>query len=121
VVHVRDTGAGIDPEVLPRVFDLFLQGNGSLDRSHGGLGIGLTLVRRLVEMHDGTVEAYSEGVGRGSEFTVRLPVLLDPVLDAQGPSEEGEPASVPAASRRRILVVDDHEDSRHDDGGDFAQ
>jgi two-component system, chemotaxis family, CheB/CheR fusion protein len=111
VVHVRDTGAGIDPEVLPRVFDLFVQGNGSLDRSHGGLGIGLTLVRRLVEMHDGKVEAYSEGIGRGSEFIVRLPVLIDPVLDAQGPSEADEPASVPAGPRRRILVVDDHEDS----------
>jgi two-component system CheB/CheR fusion protein len=111
LVRVRDTGAGIDPEVLPHVFDLFVQGNRSLDRSHGGLGIGLTLVRRLVELHGGTVEAYSEGVGRGSEFTVRLPVLLDPVLEAQGPIEAGEPAAVPATPRRRILVVDDHEDS----------
>ena len=111
VVRVRDTGSGIDPEVLPHVFELFVQGNRSLDRSHGGLGIGLTLVRQLVELHGGTVEAHSEGTGRGSEFIVRLPVLLDPVVEAQGPREEGEPASVPAASRRRILVVDDHEDS----------
>jgi two-component system CheB/CheR fusion protein len=111
VVRVRDTGSGIDPEVLPHVFDLFVQGNRSLDRSHGGLGIGLTLVRQLVELHGGTVEAHSEGTGRGSEFIVRLPVLLDPVVEAQAPREEGELASVSAALRRRILVVDDHEDS----------
>jgi two-component system, chemotaxis family, CheB/CheR fusion protein len=111
VVRVRDTGSGIEPEVLPHVFELFVQGNRSLDRRHGGLGIGLTLVRQLVELHGGTVEAHSEGTGRGSEFIVRLPVLLDPVVEAQGPREEGEPASVPAAPRRRILVVDDHEDS----------
>src|SRR5246500_5554090 len=111
VVRVRDTGIGIDPEVLPHVFDLFVQGNRSLDRSYGGLGIGLTLVRQLVELHGGTVEAHSEGTGRGSEFIVRLPVLLDPVLEAQAPRGGGGPASRPAASLRRILVVDDHEDS----------
>jgi two-component system CheB/CheR fusion protein len=111
VVRVRDTGAGIDPELLPRVFDLFVQGNRSLDRSHGGLGIGLTLVRRLIEMHGGTVEAHSEGMGRGSEFIVRLPVSLDPVLKPQRPPEAGGPAPVQPAPRRRVLVVDDHEDS----------
>ena len=74
VARVRDNGIGIPPELLPRVFDLFIQGEQSLDRSGGGLGIGLTLVRRLVEMHGGRVEAQSEGEGQGSEFTVRLPL-----------------------------------------------
>ena len=71
---MRDTGIGIPPEMLPRVFDLFTQVDRSLDRSQGGLGIGLTLVRRLVEMHGGTVTAASDGPGYGSEFVVRLPV-----------------------------------------------
>jgi signal transduction histidine kinase len=74
VVRVRDNGIGIPPELLPRIFDLFIQGEQSLDRSGGGLGIGLTLVRRLVEMHGGRVEAHSEGAGKGSEFTVRVPL-----------------------------------------------
>jgi signal transduction histidine kinase len=70
---VRDNGAGIAPEFLPRVFDLFSQANRELDRSQGGLGIGLTLVKNLVELHGGTVEAHSDGPGRGSEFVLRLP------------------------------------------------
>jgi signal transduction histidine kinase len=74
VVLVKDDGLGIAPELLPRIFDLFIQGEQSLDRSGGGLGIGLTLVRRLIEMHGGRVEARSEGPGRGSEFVVRLPL-----------------------------------------------
>ena len=74
MVRVRDNGIGIAPELLPRIFDLFIQGEQSLDRSGGGLGIGLTLVRRLIEMHGGRVEARSDGRGRGSEFTVRLPL-----------------------------------------------
>ncbi|MFP5288400.1 MAG: ATP-binding protein, partial [Thermoanaerobaculia bacterium] len=74
VARVRDNGIGIPPELLPRIFDLFIQGEQSLDRSGGGLGIGLTLVRRLVEMHGGRVEAQSGGEGQGSEFTVRLPL-----------------------------------------------
>jgi signal transduction histidine kinase len=75
VLRVRDTGVGIPPDLLPHVFDLFTQADRSLDRSQGGLGIGLTLVQRLVELHDGTVEAHSEGVGRGGEFVVTLPIL----------------------------------------------
>jgi signal transduction histidine kinase len=73
VVTVRDTGVGIPPDVLPRVFDLFTQVDRTLNRSQGGLGIGLALVRRLVELHDGTVSARSDGPGRGAEFTIRLP------------------------------------------------
>jgi signal transduction histidine kinase len=72
VVSVKDTGIGIPPEKLTTIFDMFSQVDRSLDKSQGGLGIGLTLVRRLVEMHDGRVEARSEGVGRGAEFVVRL-------------------------------------------------
>jgi signal transduction histidine kinase len=73
-VSVRDNGIGIDSDLLPRIFDLFIQGEQSLDRSGGGLGIGLTLVQRLVEMHGGRVEARSEGPGQGTEVTVRLPL-----------------------------------------------
>jgi PAS domain S-box-containing protein len=77
VVRVRDTGIGIDPEILPHIFDLFFQVDRSHARTHGGLGIGLNMVRRLVELHGGTVEAHSEGPGRGSEFVVRLPLARD--------------------------------------------
>ena len=75
VLRVRDTGVGIAPELLPRIFDLFTQADRTLDRSQGGLGIGLSLVQRLVELHGGTVEAHSGGLGQGSEFIVRLPAL----------------------------------------------
>jgi two-component system, chemotaxis family, CheB/CheR fusion protein len=111
IVRVRDTGVGIDPEVLPHVFDLFIQGNRALDRSHGGLGVGLTLVKRLVELHGGTVEAHSEGTGRGSEVIVRLPVLLNPAGEAPSSLKSASPKSDRLSPRRRLLVVDDHEDS----------
>jgi two-component system CheB/CheR fusion protein len=111
VVRVRDTGVGIESEVLPHVFELFFQGNRSLDRSSGGLGIGLTLVRRLVELHGGSVEARSEGPGRGSELIVQLPVLVDPAPETAGLTESPGPQLDQRESRRRILVVDDHEDS----------
>jgi signal transduction histidine kinase len=75
VLRVRDNGIGITPTMLPRVFDLFAQSDRVLRKAQGGLGIGLTLVRRLVEMHNGTVHAFSEGLGKGSEFVVRLPVI----------------------------------------------
>jgi PAS domain S-box-containing protein len=107
VIRVQDTGIGISADLLPRVFDLFTQGDSSLDRSEGGLGIGLTLVRRLVEMHGGSVEACSEGPGRGSEFTVRLPRLAAP-LQAKGVKDAERPQP---AGPLRVLVVDDHRDA----------
>ena len=75
VIRVRDTGIGIAPDMVPKVFDLFVQVETAADRTQGGLGIGLTLVKRLVELHGGTVEARSDGSGRGSEFVVRLPLV----------------------------------------------
>jgi PAS domain S-box-containing protein len=106
LLTVRDTGVGIAPEVLPRIFDLFTQGERSMDRSQGGLGIGLALVQRLVEMHRGRVEAVS-ALGRGSEFVVRLPVVLSPA--AQPPSPPKETAE-PTGPSLRVLVVDDNAD-----------
>jgi PAS domain S-box-containing protein len=103
LVRVRDNGTGMKPDLVPRVFDLFTQGERTLDRSQGGLGLGLTLVKRLVEMHGGTVEAHSEGPGRGSEFTVRLPAL--PAEAEPPPARPSVPP--PAAQVGRALVVDD--------------
>jgi PAS domain S-box-containing protein len=107
VLRVRDTGLGISPELLPRIFDLFTQADRSLDRSQGGLGIGLSLVQQLVEMHGGRVEAYSV-LGQGSEFVVRLPVVPTPA--PQPPSTPNETAE-PAGPSLRVLVVDDSVDS----------
>jgi PAS domain S-box-containing protein len=106
VVHVRDNGIGISPALLPRVFELFVQGDRALDRTEGGLGIGLTLVRRLVEMHGGSVTAASAGAGDGSEFVVRLPLALG---HAVAPPSPPEAMQTPRA-RRRLLVVDDNRD-----------
>jgi signal transduction histidine kinase len=83
VLQVSDTGIGIAPELRSQVFELFMQGERDLDRSEGGLGIGLTIVKRLVELHGGTVQAQSLGVGRGSQFTVRLPLAAVPVRSRQ--------------------------------------
>jgi CheY-like chemotaxis protein/anti-sigma regulatory factor (Ser/Thr protein kinase) len=106
-IRVRDNGTGIAPELLPHIFDMFTQADQTLSRSRGGLGIGLTLVRSLVEMHHGRVTVRSDGPGRGSEFTVRLPVSRDAPAD---PPAEGPPAAdaPPRLPRRRILVVDDN-------------
>jgi PAS domain S-box-containing protein len=105
-VSVKDTGIGIPRDMLTKVFDMFAQVDRSLERSAGGLGIGLSLVKRLVELHDGTVTASSEGQDRGSEFVVRLPVLIEK------PQPQQEPPSEPTPSlSRRILVVDDNRDS----------
>jgi signal transduction histidine kinase/ActR/RegA family two-component response regulator len=103
-IRVRDEGAGIDAQVLPQVFDLFVQGDQSLDRSQGGLGIGLTVAKRLVELHGGHIAVSSDGPGRGSEFTITLPAgtLKGSVEDAP---------QVAQSLARRILIVDDNADS----------
>jgi CheY-like chemotaxis protein len=108
VIRVRDSGRGIDPRALGSLFDLFYQVDRNLDRSEGGLGIGLSLVKSLVEMHGGRVEAHSAGRGKGSEFTVRLPSLPD-----EAPSRRAQAPDSPATGARglRILVVDDNLDS----------
>jgi CheY-like chemotaxis protein len=100
VFEVQDAGVGIAPALLPHVFELFVQGERTLDRQAGGLGIGLTLVRRLVELHDGSIQAHS--TGSGSCFTVRLPAIDAP---AQPPAD-----ALPPSRRRRVLVVEDNGD-----------
>jgi PAS domain S-box-containing protein len=104
IIEVADTGAGITPELLPRVFDRFVQGSRALDRSQGGLGIGLSIVKRLVEMHGGEVTAKSPGPEQGSTFEIRLPRVARP----SGPSSEGTAFSAPP---RRVLIVDDNVDA----------
>jgi signal transduction histidine kinase len=108
VVAVRDTGIGIAPEVLPHIFDMFVQADRSLERAHGGLGIGLTLVRRLVDLHNGTVTASSAGLGKGSEFVVRLPRAVGADIADTPPTPSANIGSLPV---RRILVVDDNKDA----------
>ena len=109
VLHIKDTGIGIASEMLSRIFDLFVQVDQAADRSQGGLGIGLTLVRNLVEMHNGLVTAKSEGIGKGSEFLIRLPVAAD----HRCPESEvyAQPISSAFESCRRLLVVDDNKDA----------
>jgi len=108
LVKVSDTGMGIPPEQLSRIFDMFAQVDKSLERTDGGLGIGLTLVQSLVEMHGGTVEAFSEGLGKGSEFVVKLPLL--PTAPELREEETSSPKDQ-EVRRRRILVVDDNVDA----------
>ena len=107
VVRVRDDGIGIPADSLPRVFDIFTQVDRSTGASRGGLGVGLSIVRDLVTMHGGTVEALSDGPGRGAEFVVRLPVLSASARVASNPPE----SATPTRPARRILVVDDNQDS----------
>jgi CheY-like chemotaxis protein len=107
VIRVSDTGVGIPPHMLSSIFDMFVQVEGAGDRSHGGLGIGLTLVKRLVELHGGTVVARSAGAGKGSEFVVRLPIATGEAL-AAGCAPGEPPADAPG---RRVLVVDDNKDA----------
>jgi PAS domain S-box-containing protein len=110
VLRVRDNGIGIRPDLLPRMFDLFVQADRALDRAEGGLGIGLALVRSLVEMHGGTVTATSEGPGRGSEFVVRLPALAESA-PATGMAGPGQVRHIPPTRQRRVMIVDDNVDS----------
>ena len=111
VVRVRDDGIGMAPETLPRVFDLFMQADRSYDRTRGGLGIGLTLVHRLVELHGGSVEAHSAGLGQGSELVVRLPILAPANRGSGSGAAAARSVSAAAAPPRRVLVVDDNVDS----------
>jgi signal transduction histidine kinase/CheY-like chemotaxis protein len=112
VLRVRDNGSGISPDVLPRIFDMFVQEGRSIDRSQGGLGLGLAIVRSLVELHGGTVSVHSEGLGRGSEFVVRLPLAAP-----YAPAKDEHRSHPPEASTRdvactlRLLVVDDNRDA----------
>src|SRR5436190_15823353 len=107
-ISISDTGIGISPELLPKVFELFTQVHSKSERAQGGLGIGLALVRRLIDMHGGTVTARSDGLGSGSEFTVRIPALAaEKVVRTQA----NEPAAIAVTEPRRILVADDNQDA----------
>ncbi len=108
-VRVRDTGVGLPPELLPHIFDLFVQGDASLDRTRGGLGIGLTLVRALVELHGGRVEARSAGLEKGSEFVAWLPALPGRLPELAAAPSAG--AAGTASGRLNILLVEDHQDT----------
>jgi CheY-like chemotaxis protein len=105
IVHVKDDGIGIPPEMMPDVFNLFAQVDRTLQRSQGGLGIGLNIVKRLVELHGGSVEGFSKGRGEGTEFVVRLPLVQEASAGGQVTATD-EGGVVPA----RLLVVDDNED-----------
>ena len=105
IVEVADSGPGISAEMLPKVFELFAQGDRTLDRAHGGLGIGLAVVKRLVEMHGGEVRAASAGLGYGSKFTLRLP------CDESQRSDASAASTQPELMPKRTLVVDDNRDA----------
>jgi two-component system CheB/CheR fusion protein len=127
VIEVSDTGAGIEPELLPRIFDAFEQGEASVTRRFGGLGLGLAISRALVRAHGGTLTASSEGKGRGAVFTLQVPTIHDPIhpqtdsaAAGAGPVPQSSPRTaarttrqlVPASAKAlRILLVDDHEDT----------
>ena len=113
MVKVRDTGLGIPADMLPKVFEIFTQVDRSLERSHGGLGIGLTLVKQLVEMHGGSVEAHSDGPGKGSEFIVRLPLWKDEGgrLKVESGTDPPDSSLLPHSSSLKVLVVDDNKDA----------
>jgi signal transduction histidine kinase len=111
IVSIRDNGIGIQPEMLGRIFDLFAQADGSLDRSQGGLGIGLFICKRLIELHGGSISAYSEGAGHGATFRLQLPLLHEAALAAPSPAEITGDVQSHTATSKRILVVDDNVDS----------
>ena len=105
LLSVRDTGRGIEPQIIERIFDMFVQGRTALERIGGGLGIGLALARRIAELHGGTLEAHSEGANRGAEFVLRVPLSEAPAL------REAPRAEPKSAVPRRVLVVDDNVDA----------
>src|SRR5690606_5230703 len=109
VVSVQDNGVGIPPALLPHVFDVFSRVERPLGKAHGGLGIGLSIVKHLIEMHGGAVEAASEGDGRGSEFRIRLPLAPHP-RGLRAGAADGEGAT-PGPAARRVLVADDNPDA----------
>jgi signal transduction histidine kinase len=109
VLEVKDNGAGIAPDLLPRIFDLFVQSPQTLNRAKGGLGLGLAIVKNMVGMHGGSVTAESEGPGLGSTFTIRVPLARDTA--AVRPEASGDGPSVPPVGRGRVLVVDDNRDA----------
>jgi PAS domain S-box-containing protein len=111
VLRVQDTGMGIEPSMVSHIFGLFVQAERSLDRSQGGMGVGLTLVRKLVEMHGGTVQAFSAGLGQGSTFIVRLPILVKTRQSNEKVTDAGELPAASSPRRLRILVVDDNRDA----------
>ena len=113
VVRVRDNGAGISAQMMPRIFDIFSQGERTLDREESGLGLGLNIVRQLMELHGGSATAFSEGPGRGAEFTVRMPLLVE-----SGKAPSPVPSAVPdreppGGGGKRVLLVDDNGDTVH--------
>jgi CheY-like chemotaxis protein len=110
VVEVIDNGIGIASNLLPVIFDRFRQGDSSITRVHGGLGLGLAIVRQLLELHGGTVEASSPGEGQGATFTVRLPLM--PVRVTRRGEPPGAPGAMPRCDGVRVLVVDDEPDGR---------
>lgn len=110
VITVRDNGVGVSPDLLPKIFELFTQADRTIDRSQGGLGIGLTLVRSLVELHGGSVSAFSDGLGQGSQFVVRLPLILNARNNEHG-TLSARTNGAAKTKPQRILVVDDNIDS----------
>jgi CheY-like chemotaxis protein len=111
VIRVRDNGLGISAELLPQIFDLFVQGKRSVERAQGGLGIGLTIVKNLVGLHGGSVAAHSDGPGRGSEFVNTLPAVVEAGVRAPDARAAGEAAAETAPGGTRVLVVDDNADA----------
>jgi two-component system CheB/CheR fusion protein len=107
VLHVEDKGIGIEPELFPRLFDVFTQGDRSLARTRGGLGVGLSVVKAIAELHGGEVEAASGGAGQGARFTVRLPIKEEKMALTEVPAASLHPTTRPA----RILVVEDNRDA----------
>jgi CheY-like chemotaxis protein/anti-sigma regulatory factor (Ser/Thr protein kinase) len=111
VLRVLDNGIGIDRPMLPRIFDLFVQVDHASTKAQGGLGIGLTLVKNLVEMHDGTVEARSDGLGKGSEFVMRLPLSMQVLEHNRGQEAANKGGRQALPTGHRLLIVDDNQDA----------